>query len=124
MTTLVSITILLPKLRLQYVKYCQHYRTLFLELYLMFLLYSNTVHFIDRIVKGKLIQLSPATKRMFCNLDCFVFAHTGKISNCCCKNLKLISKIHELKTTAIWNRAARVIIFEFKEFPSSGNTRV
>ena len=82
----------------------------------MYLEYSNTVYFIDRIVKGKLIKLSPATKRMFCNFKRFVFAHTRKISNCCCKNLELISNIDVLKTTAIWNHEGRIIIFELKEF--------
>ena len=55
----------------------------------------------------------------------FVFLRThARFQIAVAKLLKLISKIHEVKTTALWNRAARVMIFEFKEFLSSGNTRV
>ena len=53
---------------------------------------------------------------MFCNLDRFVFcAHTQDLK-LPLQNLKLILKIHEEKTTALWNRAARMIILSLKNF--------
>ena len=56
----------------------------------MFLdLYLNTVHFIVGSSQRHADLISPATKRMFCNVERFVFAHTRKISNCCCKNFEV-----------------------------------